>query len=188
MKLSHLLWSPVKDGETWALTFVRIAGNLIRWLVIFPAIVFAVILAGYGIHQWYDNRPSELTAIEGIAIGMTPDEVTVSKGTPRFRRDPETEEDGQVKIAMAYADIFIIFEGDDENSLIVVRVCDTEPSYRSYNGVNAYTPETIVNDRLGEPDRERIHDDKLGKGLWYDRWNMIVHFEAGSVSAICIGV
>ena len=188
MKLSHLLWSPVKEGETWALTFVRVAGNLIRWIVIFPAVLLAIGLGIYAVYLWNDSRPVELNEMRDVVIGMSPDDVTVAKGAPGFRGEPETNDNGQTEIVMTYDDVFIFFVGEDENSLKVYRVCDTNPpSYPSYNGVTGYSSDERVREHLGEPDSERIHDDKLGKGLWYDRWNMIVHLEAGNVEAICIG-
>lgn len=189
MKLSHLLWSPVKEGETWALTFVRVAGNLIRWLVIFPAILFALALAGFGIYYWFDNRPAELNEVDGVRIGMTLDDVTVAKGEPEHKSNPELQENGSVTLDMRYGQTLIYLRGDDESNPTVRRVCDISLStYETYNGVGAYTSEAQVRKRLGEPDRERIHNDKFGKAMTYERLNMIVHIEAGTANAVCIGV
>lgn len=97
--VEKLLWSPMRPAENWAQTLVRVAGNLLRWIIGLP---IAVGLIGWGFftfHSWWSDRPYRLNGLEGVEIGMTTTEVTLIKGAPELRRstgrdlfDPEAGE------------------------------------------------------------------------------------------------
>ena len=188
MKLRDLLWSPVKERETWALTLVRVTGNLLRWIVGLPAIIAILIAIGLAINSWYSGRPVELDTIKGVSIGMSPDQVTVAKGNPSNRTGPSIRTDGTYKSSMEYGGLLVLFEGPVETDLSVWRVCETDPSpYASYNGISKFDSEADVLKQLGKSDQEQVREDKLGKALVFYRWNMVVHLKADSTTGICIG-
>ena len=80
----RLLWSPVRPSENWAQTLVRVAGNLLRWVIGLPIVVGLLGWGVFSLHSWWSDRPYRLTGLEGVEIGMTPTEVTLIKGAPKY--------------------------------------------------------------------------------------------------------
>lgn len=80
----RLLWSPVRPSENWAQTLVRVAGNLLRWVIGLPILVGLLGWGVFSFHNWWKDRPYRLTGLEGVEIGMTPTEVTLIKGAPKY--------------------------------------------------------------------------------------------------------
>ena len=193
LKLSQLLWSPVRENETWALTFVRVTGNLLRWIIGIPVIVILAFLGYFQLQQIESNRPKPIEHLEKMArisIGMTPDEVTVSNGEPDRRTQPEIlEGEERYSFLMRYFGYVAFFRGASPDEMTVKRICNTDMSYGvDYNGVRSFSSESDVIKLLGVPDRETIHDDKLGKALYFNDANMIIHFDASIVETVCIGI
>ncbi len=192
MKLWHLLWSPIGANENWAQTLVRVTGNLLRWVIGIPALAVAAIAAWFALQNWADSRPVKPKSIQvmnGLSVGMTKDEVTVAKGKPDLERPPEEDENGEVLHALlGYGSIWVLLAGPSEEELVVFRVCDRSSSYATeYNGVRNNMSEAAVIELLGRPDNEVIHEDKFGKNLRWNEWNMFIGFNGGRVDAICIG-
>lgn len=80
----RLLWSPVRPSENWAQTLVRVAGNLLRWVIGLPIVVGLLGWGVFSLHSWWSDRPYRLTGLQGVEIGMTPTEVTLIKGAPKY--------------------------------------------------------------------------------------------------------
>ncbi|MBY9067624.1 hypothetical protein K1X12_11995 [Hyphomonas sp. WL0036] len=90
--LGRFFWSPVRPSENWAQTLVRVAGNLLRWVIGLPIVAGLIGWGVFSFHSWWSDRPYRLTGLEGVEIGMTPTEVTLIKGAPQLnsftRKDP----------------------------------------------------------------------------------------------------
>lgn len=186
--MGKLLWSPIRPGENWAQTLVRVAGNLLRWIIGLPIVVGLLIWGGVAGYGWWSDRPHRISELEGIAIGMTPTDVTLIKGAPRSS-GPEERNDGSWVEGMFFDDLLVLLKGPSKDKITVFRVCDTKPKYYDkVLGISGSDSERSVIRHLGEPDEVVIDDDKLGKASHFDRYNLMIRFKKAQVEAICVGI
>lgn len=80
--LRTLFWTPLRPAENWAQTLVRVAGNLLRWIIGLPVVVGLIGWGVFSLYNWWADRPYHLTGLEGVEIGMTMTDVTLLKGAP----------------------------------------------------------------------------------------------------------
>jgi hypothetical protein len=186
--VGRLLWSPIRPGENWAQTLVRVAGNLLRWIIGLPVIALLLLWSWFSYSNWSNNRPYWVDEFKGVKIGMTPTDVTLAKGAPDSTSEPKQREDGSWSKGMFFGHLYIFLDGPSEEKLTVYRVCESQPSYfDEVLGISGSDSEKSVIDRLGKPDQETIDDDELGKSAFFYRYNLMLRLSKAQVDGICVG-
>lgn len=191
------------DGIFWSTIVIVVAGAIYqisvrkKWRLIGQVLGVLILIGaviGGSVWGWfrYENRPYAIQELDGIRLGMRPVDVTIAKGEASDELDlSEEEKKEELRRAWVYATddsgprIFVVFEGSARENMVVSRICQYR-GYRNLLGVDMYTSEKEIVQRLGKPSHERINDSHVSKWLSYDRWNVAYLVQAGKVGSMCV--
>lgn len=138
------------------------------------AVCGLVVGVGY-LWNYVATRPKPLTEFEGVKLGASITDVTLTLGAP-------TNVVGN-RITYDEKEIIADFESEKLQSLEVL--CSESPE-KNVMGFDIYSRESDVIKKLGVPSRTSISGDGLFKLISYKKWNVAFGVSANSINKICM--
>ena len=161
---------------------------------VFVGVVLVGLVTAGGIWGWtiYSERPSVVTELSGVRLGMNPLEVKLAKGAPATENQPSQQEDGEFQITWVYSlddnaeeHTLVIFRGEKAEATSVAIVCESG-GYSRVLGFGRFDSEKDVLEKLGPPTNESIRQNGLSKVISYKPWKVAYEIEKGLVADRCI--
>lgn len=138
------------------------------------AVCALVVGVGY-LWNYVSTRPKPLTEFEGVKLGASITDVTLTLGAP-------TNVFGN-RITYDEKEIIADFESKKLQSLELL--CSESPA-KNVMGFDIYSRESDVIKKLGVPSRTSISSDGLFKLISYKKWNVAFGVRANSIHEICM--
>lgn len=133
------------------------------------------------IYQQYKDHPRKLTELWGISLNDTAGDVKFKKGEPTRRLDND------LWVYRPYqtieGDYVVYFKNDRVSSVIYFGPMHNGPSVQ---GVGHYDSPQELDAKLGLPSYVSRSKDELRRAYSYEKFNIVVHFEEGKMSALGI--
>jgi hypothetical protein len=176
----------IMTREKWK-TVEKIAGALVGLGLMAAAVIFVMYADKDQI-----PRPSTISQLAGVKLGMSPTDVTLALGRPSISGKMEIDRDGQAHLTYVYTkdqnedySLDIIFAGADSRSTRAVIICE-KGGFSNLLGLDRYSSEQDVLRNLGTPSYSSIRNDGLEKAISYAAWNASFKVARGRVIALCI--
>lgn len=167
------LFIATKDRWNWKKILLWPFGTLVVIAIIGASIAY--------LYQWHEDRPRKLTELWGVAINDTYGDVKFKKG------EPTQSVDGDIWVYKAYQTLdgnyVVYFKNDRVRSIIYFG-----PMYNGplIPGVGHYDTLQELEARLGPPSYVSRSKDELSRAYSYEKFNIVIHFEEGKMSALGI--
>jgi hypothetical protein len=165
--------------------------------IVIAAVVFCTIIGGatyYVGHADSDHRPGSITIgeLDGVRLGMSPTDVTVSLGKPFASSKLESDGSGRAHLTYVYTKprneeyaLNITFFGRGGSSPRAVVICE-QGGFVNLLGFDKFSREQDVLRLLGQPSYSSVRADGLEKAISYSAWNASFKIARGNIVALCI--
>lgn len=167
------LFIATKDRWNWKKILLWPLGIILGLALIGGSIGYA--------YQWYENRPKKLTELWGVSLNDTEADVKFKKGEPTKRYDDDIW--AYRPYATIEGDYVIYFKNSRVRAVIYFGSMLNAPSV---HGVGNYDSVHELEANLGPPSYVSRSKDEIRRAYSFDKFNIVVHFEKGNISALGI--
>ena len=168
-----VLYIATKDRWNWKKIFLWPLGVTVGFGVVGASITY--------LYLQYEDRPRKLTELWGVSLKDSAGDVKFKKGEPTRRPDND------LWVYRPYATIegeyLVYFKNDRVISVVYFGPMHNGPSL---HGVEPYDSPQKLDARLGPPSYVSRAKDELRRAYSYEKFNIVVHFAEGSMSALGI--
>lgn len=167
------LFIATKDRWNWKKILLWPIGVIVALAVVGGSITY--------LYQQYEDRPRKLNELWGISLTDTANDVKFKKG------EPTTRLDNDLWVYRPYqtreGDYVVYFKNDRVRSIVYFGPMYDGPSV---HGVGHYDSPQELDEKLGPPSYVSRSKDELRRAYSYEKFNVVVHFESGKMSALGI--
>lgn len=189
----------VGEGIVWSTVLVIVFASIVlltkrqRWKTFGKVVgialgLGAVVSAVTWLYYEYQSRPQVVSSLNGITLGMSELDVTLTKGVPDETSKPDLASDGFRKVLLYKGSYdsytYVILRGPEEK-IVVTEICD-KGGYGRVLGFGEYSSESDVIRKLGTPSNVSVNEQGTAKLMSFSQWNAAFEVEKGSVVKICV--
>ena len=161
------LFVATKDRWNWKKIFLWPLGVIVGLGIVGGSIAY--------LYRQHEDRPRKLTELWGVSLNDSAGDVKFKKGKPPWRMV-----DGDLWI---YGKYYVYFKNDRVRSVMYFGPMYEGPSL---HGVRHYDSQQELDAKLGPPSYVSRAKDGLRRAYSYKKFNIVVHFEKGEMSALGI--
>lgn len=162
-----------KDRWNWKKIFLWPLGVIVVLGVVGGSIAY--------LYQQYEDRPQKLTELWGVSLNDSAEDVKFKKGEPT--RILENDHWVYRPYETIEGDYVVYFKNNRVRSVMYFGPMHNSPSL---HGVGHYDSHQELDAKLGPPSYVSRSKDELRRAYSYEKFNVVVHFAAGNMSALGI--
>ena len=185
-----LVWSTILIlvGSSIYQISIRKKWRLIGKIFAAVTLVIGIVAAGIWGYVYWQQQPYIVTELNSVELGMTPVEVTLTKGRPAIVLDENKYQHvwGFKRYEFSDIDTVVIFRGNDPTTMSASAICARHDNYSKLLGIGNYHTENDIIAKFGEPTHISINDKGTSKYISYKQWNVAYEITQNRVSEQCI--